>query len=82
MAEKLVNLITLSYCIYLNGKGCQWSVNDRQGECEVDANDWGLNCVSCLEGYDILSEALRLGHLHPDTLGSVHLLFCIPKTVD
>lgn len=65
MAEKLVNLITLSYWIYLNGKGCQWSVNDRQGECEVDANDWGLNRVSCLEAYDILSWSFKTGSSPP-----------------
>lgn len=65
LAEKLVNLITLSYCIYLNGKGCQWSVNDRQGECEEAASVWGLNCVSCLKRPDILSWGWKPGSSPP-----------------
>jgi hypothetical protein len=45
LAAKLLVLITLSYCVYLSGKSYQWSVNDRQGECEVVAS-WGHNHVS------------------------------------
>ena len=61
LAEKLVSHITLSYCIYLNGKGCQWSVNDRHGEGEEAASGWGLNCVSCLQGHVILPWSCKAG---------------------
>lgn len=65
LVEKLVHLITFPYCVYLNRKGCQWSVNDRQGEWEIPADGGGLYCVSCLKRLDILSWSCKIGSSPP-----------------
>lgn len=82
LAEELVSLITLSYCLV----SVERVANGLSMTDEVSAKELHMVGVlilrAALRDMTFFPRAVTLGHCRPDTLGSVHSLLCIPTADD